>query len=665
MRFKKNGKKDLKRRNTKKEGALVKVASPEKRKRGLLKGVKFVPEGVQALCRRGLLRQKEAEAFGKLSNCAKAVECLKRAVSSYDRVLKLKPNSRNLYEKKGNALVAAGRFLMGIGDLQAPALMQQGLGSLLYAVRISPTPELLETMERRYRTSYFGLIAKKAYSADAMKGILKVGKSIANLRSRLDPILNKSATVNLAIHFRNMNRPKIALALANRALKKPSSAPPAAALGAKILSEDMGRPAEAIRFGADFLKTTNLDQAFWEDYLLLVFQCCGCLASVQDLEILLPGILRLLEFATPSSDSESSFRDLVETVGAATKSWEMLKTDSDDWERFAALRAKTDRSVYGCLRVWQDHGFFCSEENDIGSEYMNMTLDEARQIRERQTEYAAEKIMVFLEGACDIMKDCLSRSDRPITERLVDAYRIFREEFVEETDETDQLAAERSFKLLERLFLLDLPLQMAEEKIELDIETWPFAEPGTENLVAASHMLLNQWKEEGLNFGMAVIPLAIAIEEEFRAKLLNPLKEAAKTGKLGTFDLQAEACGRDNTCDRYRIFLKDGKERFAFGNLTATWEILTGERKKVPELLSVIAAWFGEIMEDTPLVDKEVHKALKEIGALRNRAAHPGKPPVEADLARKAYQMCVNGVSGSRPFGLIPEMAKIGAKNVC
>lgn len=73
--------------------------------------------------------------------------------------------------------------------------------------------------------------------------------------------------------------------------------------------------------------------------------------------------------------------------------------------------------------------------------------------------------------------ECISRTDLPVAERMADAYRVFKEEFVADDNETDLQTAERSFKLLERLFLSDLPLQLGAESIELQPNPCPWPSP--------------------------------------------------------------------------------------------------------------------------------------------------------------------------------------------
>ncbi len=623
------------------------------------RAIEIDPRGASHHGNMGVALCSMSEILSSSGRHAEAMEKLEAAVASYERAIEINPRDARHHNNKALVLFKRGRILLAEKAPAAPDCFADALQSYLAAARLQPTPRLLQKAEEKFHTIFSLLQDYDLVFHEAVARILRTGLNIMELRGSLDPALNQAAALNLAIYFREADRPRLAFVQVQESMRDPSLAPAAAALGAQILIEDLKRPSEAVRLAFDFLTRNPVDMDFLDDYLLLVLECAGCLSGLAETERFLPLVLQLMERIEPDPERESAFCDLVDAVGAALRIEEFSGDDRDALARYDELRAKADRRVYERIGAWRQHGFFDDPDDDIGEDYLNMTLEDARDIRKSQKKWASDGVMSYLKGLGEIMMDCLADQSRPLPERLVDAYETFRGRFMVDAEEADRQIAEDAYQFLQRLFLVLLPVQLATEKICVKPATVPGAEASTRNLVAASAMLLEQCAGPGLNYGLAVIPLAIALEEEFRAKMLKPLKRAAETGVLGPLNFLDAFCEIDHVCDRYRVFLKDGEERFAFGHLTGTWEMLSGVRKNAPELLQAVVAWFGVILETTPLPDKAVHGALWKIGALRNRAAHPGKPPVEEREAREAYAICMEALSESRPFALIPEFAQV------
>jgi len=252
-------------------------------------------------------------------------------------------------------------------------------------------------------------------------------------------------------------------------------------------------------------------------------------------------------------------------------------------------------------------------------------------------------------------------------EKLNLAFDLVRAKQSFEDGDPDEKIAEKTMEIIKSLLLTMLPIVVNRDNVDLQpVDIDNSAEKTTLLQVSTTKEFLNHFSSKEVNFGLAVISLAIALEEEFRAKLLRPLGDACKSGRIRPLDLSSLVCRKnensypDQTCERYREFLKGGSERVLFGDLTATWQILTKERKQVPPLLDEITTWFAERMNGSPLLDSAASKAIEELGRLRNQAAHPGKPPVDEISARKAYTICIERLGEALPVGLISEMAKLG-----
>jgi hypothetical protein len=504
--------------------------------------------------------------------------------------------------------------------------------------------------------------------ADSEK-IRKTGRRIIEFRARFDPDVNDYAPFHLALYMREQGRIVEAWMQTIKLLDIQKFAQLAAPLYMLILAEDMDKPSEAIRFGMEFLKApqnTSLDP---QDLRTIVFVCAKHIVDIDSLKLFQQVVLKRLLDLTPNKNLETVFLDLMESMGAVKS--QVLNSYPEGYqgqEKINDFGIEVTAKISERIGEWKSKG--CFHDDDPLNDFISISQKNCKKILEYNYKLGMSRALDYIENVIENFQKILDKKDIAIEERIRQAYNCLQESY--ETDgggEQDDQWSNRSHEILKTMLSL-IAGSMEEEmnpgkQFEKPVEG---IEATTRQQLTTAKLILDRLAgKDDVIFGLPVLALAVALEEEFKAKLLIPLGKAKKYGQINGLDVttktvclkKADSKNPDTTCECYRKFLQKDESRFLFGHIAATWRVLTKPPKSCPELLDTITTWFAEKLADSPLLTETAAAVIEELGSLRNRAAHPGKKPIDEATAQRVYTICLEAFSEKDSVGLITAFGEI------
>ena len=189
------------------------------------------------------------------------------------------------------------------------------------------------------------------------------------------------------------------------ALDQPDLMYEAASLLTRLLIESARDPARAISFGTEFL-SNNLSPDWVYEQKRLVFICAEHVTTIEQAETFLPAVLKMLCSLEISGYTESTFCDLIDSMGAILINVkDELEADINNNDRYSDLHLDISAKINKQTGRWQGCNFFSVSEDDPTEEFNTMSKEKARELLKQNYEIGIDGIFEYITGLTEELQE--------------------------------------------------------------------------------------------------------------------------------------------------------------------------------------------------------------------------------------------------------------------
>jgi tetratricopeptide (TPR) repeat protein len=608
--------------------------------------------------------QTRANIYQATGKSDMALAEIKKSIYSYDQALECNPHNASFMLNCSGANWFLLQLLLERNDPAAIFAAQNAVHMKLSAVDIQPVSSSYKEGVALLRQLENSASLFKTISAVETDKLFELGRRFLRHREQFDPEINPDALFNRAVFLQN-RAPRQALDLGRQYLtlqtrRKQQNVAEAAALCLSIMVDTLRDNTMAWQFFNGFMaEWPTSSQPFNAGAIVSLFRImAGTVEHLDHLRGYVSPIFRYLSSVSPSKDMAATFNDLCELIVVSCR---IVADSQQDPAGFIVL----EREVWGDLRekvgFWKRAGLFLEPGADPADKYERMSGEEAKAVVRELYQQGVDDACRHIISMVEEMVSLFDSLQGTVAERLHRCLLTFK-------SKSGTATAEESFE--ERLshLIASLCFRIAHLHPEAEQQVAPisggekFESQSRTQVTQAGEMLTSFKGRQDIDYSPVVMLLAKAVEAEFHAKVVQKIKDTAKYGGLGQLNLSRDPDPgpHEKTNDSWRNLLRDKEPRFLFSDFCKTWEGVCNDTMNLPELTHHICGWLRQALQDTPLIDKAVAAAMREVNSLRNKAVHDSDRKIEEHQALHTWQLCLEPPPEKLAGGILPQLIRVG-----